>query len=98
MIDNNDEIEVLALTDEDGNEVEFEFIGTVKLDGQEYYALVPLEDNDEGAYVILRAEDAGNGDVNLVTIEDDDEYDRVADLVEDEYFSEIDYDDLKGNE
>ena len=44
------------------------------------------------------AEDAGNGDVNLVSIEDDDEYDRVADLVEDEFFSEIDYDDMKGNE
>ncbi len=98
MIDNFDEIEVLTLTDEDGKEVEFEFIGTVKLDGKEYYALVPFEDNDEGAYVVLRAEDAGDGDINLVTIEDDDEYDRVADLVEDEFFSEIDYDDMKGNE
>ena len=97
MIDNFDEIEVLTLTDEDGKEVEFEFIGTVKLDGKEYYALVPFEDNEEGAYVVLRAEDAGNGDINLVTIEDDDEYDRVADLVEDEFFSEIDYDTVLDN-
>ncbi len=92
MVDNNNEMEVLALTDEDGSVVEFEFIGTVELDGNEYYALVPLEDNDEGAYIILRAEDAGDGEMNLVTIDDDDEYDRVADLVEDEYFSDIDYD------
>lgn len=98
MFENKDGFEVLALTDEDGSEIEFEFIGTVELDGNEYYALIPLEDNDEGAYVILRAEDAGDGDVNLVTIEDDDEYDRVADLVEDEYFSEIDYDGIGGNE
>ena len=28
MVDNNNEIEVLALTDEDGSVVEFEFIGT----------------------------------------------------------------------
>jgi uncharacterized protein YrzB (UPF0473 family) len=97
MVDNNNEIEVLALTDEDGSVVEFEFIGTVELDGKEYYALVPLEDNDEGAYIILRAEDAEDGDVNLVTIDDDDEYDRVADLVEDEYFSEIDYDDMSND-
>lgn len=97
MVDNNNEMEVLALTDEDGSIVEFEFIGTVELDGKEYYALIPLEDNDEGAYIILRAEDAEGGDVNLVTIDDDDEYDRVADLVEDEYFSEIDYDDMSND-
>ena len=29
MIDNFDEIEVLTLTDEDGKEVEFEFIGKI---------------------------------------------------------------------
>lgn len=95
---NNNDREILSLTDEDGKEIDFEYIGTVEFEGNEYYALVPLEDNDEGAYIILRAEDAGNGDVNLVSIEDDDEYDAVADLVEDEFLSEIDYDDLKGNE
>lgn len=95
---NNNDREILSLTDEDGKEIDFEYIGTVEFEGNEYYALVPLEDNDEGAYIILRAEDAGNGDVNLVSIEDDDEYDAVADLVEDEFLSEIDYDDFKGNE
>ena len=100
MADNN-EIQVLSLTDEDGAVVEFEYIGTVELDGKVYYALIPLEDNAEGAYIILRAEPVKGGeegDVDLVTIDDDDEYDKVADLVEDEFFSEIDYDDLKGNE
>lgn len=100
MADNN-EIQVLSLTDEDGAVVEFEYIGTVELDGKVYYALIPLEDNAEGAYIILRAEPVvggEEGDVDLVTIDDDDEYDKVADLVEDEFFSEIDYDDLKGNE
>ncbi len=96
MVDNNNEMEILELTDEDGSVVEFEFIGTVEFEGKEYYALVPLEDNDEGAYIILRAEEAEDGDVNLVTIDDDDEYDSVADLVEDKYLSEIDYDDMAG--
>lgn len=97
MADNN-EMEIIQLTDEDGSVIDFEFLGTVEFNGNEYYALVPLQDNEEGAYVILRAEDAGNGEVNLVTIEDDEEYDQVADLIEDELFSEIDYDDMSGNE
>ena len=97
MVVNFDEIEVLTLTDEDGKDVEFEFIGTVTLDGKEYYALVPFEDNDEGAYVILRAEDAGNGDVNLVSIEDDDEYEIAADAF-DEWMDEQDFDDMYGED
>ena len=48
MIDNNDEIEVLTLTDEDGKDVEFEYIGTVNFKGKDYYALIPLADNDAG--------------------------------------------------
>ena len=101
MVDNNNEMDVITLTDEDGSPVDFEYIGTVTLDGNEYFALVPLADNDEGAYIILRAEpaeDGEEGDLNLVTIDDDEEYDRVADLVEDTFLSEIDYDDLSGNE
>lgn len=97
MNDNNDR-EIISLTDEDGSLLDFELIGTVEADGKEYYALIPLDDNEEGAYVILRSEDAGDGDVNLVTIEDDEEYDYVADLVEDEYFSDIDYDELGSGE
>ena len=100
MADNN-EMQVLVLTDENGADVEFGYIGKVTLDGKEYYALIPLEDNPEGAYIILRAEPVEGGeegDADLVPIDDDEEYDKVADLVEDEFFSEIDYDDLKGNE
>ena len=54
--------------------------------------------NDDESYVILRAEDAEDGDTNLVTIDDDEEYDYVADLIEDEFFSEIDYDELENDE
>ncbi|MGN1095605.1 MAG: DUF1292 domain-containing protein [Eubacteriales bacterium] len=90
--------EIITLTDEDGSLIDFELIGTVESDGKEYYALIPLDDNEDGSYVILRAEDAGAGDTNLVTIDDDEEYDYIADLVEDEFFSEIDYDEIDGEE
>ncbi len=100
MNDNNfeNDREILALTDEDGSEINFEFIGAVTYNGNEYYALIPLEDNDDESYVILRAEEAEDGDINLLTIEDDEEYDAVADMVEDEFFSEIDYDELADKE
>lgn len=82
--------EFYTLTDEDGNESQFELIGSVEMDGGVYYALVPQEDSDE--YVILKLTQDENGEDILITIEDDDEFDRVADYFEDELFDEVDYD------
>lgn len=85
------EQEVFTLTDEEGNESDFEFIGRIELDGNAYVALIPV-DGDEEEYVILKIEKDESGDEVLITIEDDDEFDRVADTFEDEFMSEIDYD------
>lgn len=84
--------EIYTLTDDDGNETQFELLGSHELDGVTYLALVPIDNNDEGEYVILKMEEDENGEESLVTIEDDDEFDRVADIFDDELFSDIDYD------
>ena len=62
-----------------------------------YLALEPVAENPEGEYVILKMEKDGEEDI-LVTIDDDDEFDRVADYFEDELFSEISYDDMDADE
>ncbi len=84
---------VVTLTDDDGKEYQFEILAEKEIDGVVYYAMYPLEDNEKGEYVIMKVEsDNGEDDVSLVTIDDDDEYERVADIIEDEFFSEIDID------
>ncbi len=85
------EQEVFTLTDEEGNESDFEFIGKIELDGNTYVALIPVEGKDE-EYVILKIVKDESGDEILVTIEDDDEFDKAADAFEDEFMSEIDLD------
>ena len=83
--------DIYTLTDETGKESEFELIGSCEFEGKTYLALIPVEDGmDE--YVILRLEADEKGEEILVTIEDDDEFDRVADYFEDELFDTIDYD------
>lgn len=84
--------EIFTLTDEDGNESEFELIGSHECDGSTYLALVPLEDNDNGEYVILKTKKDEDGEEILVTIDDDDEFDRIADIFDDMLFDELDYD------
>ncbi|MCQ2385373.1 MAG: DUF1292 domain-containing protein [Clostridia bacterium] len=83
---------VYTLTDvETGEEEEFELLGQAELDGNTYMAFIPVN-NEKEEYVILKAVPGEDGETDLVDIEDDEEFDRVADYFEDEYFSEIDYD------
>ena len=84
--------EIYTLTDEDGNDEEFELIGKYMENGVTYNALIPADESKQnGEYIILRREVDENGDIYLATIEDDDEFDRIADIFDDS-FSEFDYD------
>jgi len=90
--------EIYTLTDEDGNETQFELIGSKDIDGITYLALVPIGENDEEEYVILKMEKDEDGEDILVTITDDDEFDNVADIFDDELFGNIDYDEELGED
>ncbi|MDD6799534.1 MAG: DUF1292 domain-containing protein [Firmicutes bacterium] len=89
--------EIYTLTDDEGNENQFELIGSREIDGNTYLALVPIDGNDD-EYVILKADIDDNGEEILVTIDDDDEFDRVADYFDDELFGEVDYDEEEDEE
>ena len=83
--------EIFTLTDEEGNENEFALLGSTEIDGVTYLALEPVDENPDGEYVILKIEKDGDEEI-LVTIDDDEEFYRVADCFEDELFGEVDYD------
>ena len=80
----------VTLTDEEGVEREFDIIGTLELDGNEYFALIAV-DGDEDEYIVLKAV-VEDGEEVLITIDDDDEFDRVADAFDNEMMEEIDLD------
>ena len=88
--------EIFTLTDEDGNDTEFELIASQDIDGITYVALVPYvegnKDAEEQEYVILKLEVNEDGEELFVTIDDDEEFERVAEIFEDMLFEEIDYD------
>ena len=92
----DEQVERFTLTDEEGNEIEFELIGSGEVDGVMYYAMIPAEeaedeDRDTFEYVILKSEVDEDGDESLFTIDDDEEFDRVADFFDD-MFSTVDFD------
>ena len=95
-IEENEEYdpEIYTLTDEDGKELNFALLGTLEHEGSVYKALIPVDENGEeesSEYVILKYTVDENGEELLETIEDDEEFDRIADIFDDE-FSDIFYD------
>ena len=88
MTDEYKDENIMTLTDEDGKECNFEVMAEKEIEGITYYALLPLEDNENGEYVLLKLEKDEDGEDILVSVDDD----RVSDIFEDEFFSDIDYD------
>ncbi len=88
--------EYYTLTDEDGNEYKFEMIGRCELGGNVYYAFTPLDegnnDDEFSEYTILKEVVNTAGETEWVSIDDDDEFDDVADYFDDLFSQEIDYD------
>lgn len=92
---NEYEEEILILTDEEGNEMNFALLSSLEYEGSEYRALIPVDEegnetSDE--YVILKIATDENGEQVLETIEDDEEFDRIADIFDDQ-LSDVFYDD-----
>ncbi|MFD2169232.1 DUF1292 domain-containing protein [Tumebacillus lipolyticus] len=67
----------ITLTDEEGGEHEFEVLEMLEVEEQMYAILQPIDAQDEEA-VILRLEKDQDGSDLLAYIEDDAEWDRVA--------------------
>ena len=73
----------VTLLDEEGNELEYEMIDAVEIDGQQYVALLPVLQGDsaeileeEYQAVILKIENEDGEDM-LVSIDDEDEFNTV---------------------
>lgn len=67
---NEEEISILELTDEDGNEVEFELIDSVDYEGKEYLILLPPEE-EASEVVILEVEPHADGSESYLTVNDE---------------------------
>lgn len=76
---------LITLTDDDGKEIELEYVDALEYQGKTYMAFFPVveegadEEDEEYGLVILRSE-TENGEDFLVTVDDEQELDTVYDL------------------
>ena len=80
--------DIITLEDDDGKEYTFEVLDRIETDEARYIALLPVYDKpeemlqDSGELVILKVAEE-NGEECFVDIEDDAEYDMIADAFTD---------------
>lgn len=76
--------DLVTLSDDEGNEYTFEILDAIEDDNSRYLALLPVYDDpkkildDSGELVIVKVEEE-NGEEFFSEIENDDEYEMVAD-------------------
>ena len=91
----------VTLTLDDGSEVECVVLTIFEAGDRDYIALLPTEgaEAEEGEVYLYRYEEDEDGNPSLDNIEDDDEYEVVADafdeLLDDQEFDEIVGEDAK---
>ncbi len=71
---------IIVLTDEDGNDVEFEFLDNVEYEGNLYVVMIPVEDEDAGVVIMLLEEGETEEEDSLLTVTDEDVVEAVYEI------------------
>lgn len=87
---------IVQLYDEDGNEVNFEFLDLVELDDEQYVVLLPMTvegEEEEGEVVILKLEDSEEDDEkeSYVSIDDEEILNKVFEIFKEKFKDDFDF-------
>lgn len=81
---------LITLTDDEGNEVEFEFLDVIEYDGDEYIVLIE-NDEDADEIVILKINALDEETEEYVSIDDEEILQTVFDMFKKKYEGDINF-------
>lgn len=85
---------IIVLNDENGEEVPFEFLDLIELEGEEYVVLLPVEEDEEaeGEVVILKVEDTEfEEEESYVSVDDEDTLNKVFEIFKEKFKDEFNF-------
>ena len=85
-----EEESILTLTDENGDELNFEYLDCIELDGTEYLVLMPEDSNE---IVILEVQPVDEENENYVGVESEDTLDAVYQIFKERYKDVLEFED-----
>ena len=93
-LDMNEELDnIITLNDENGNEVQFEFLDLIEYNEEEYVILLPVaETEDAEEVVILKVEQTeSDEEESYVGVEDEEELNAVFAIFKDKFKDEFNF-------
>ena len=84
---------IIVLNDEEGNEVNFEFLDLIEYEGEEYVVLLPTEEEDDSdEVVILKVEDTEDEETeSYVSVDDEDTLQKIFEIFKDKFKDEFNF-------
>ncbi len=96
-IEDEDLSNIIILSDENGEDVQFEFLDLIEYESEEYVVLLPVEDEaeeDDGEVVILKVEDSGNEEEeSYVSVDDEETLSAVFEIFKEKFKDEFNFTD-----
>lgn len=87
---------IVILNDEEGNEVQFEFLDLIEYNEEEYVILLPVEDEiseEPGEVVILKVESTSEDEESYVSVEDEEVINNVFEIFKEKFKDEFNFTD-----
>lgn len=79
-----EEMNILTLTDEHGNDIDFEYLDVIEYQGKEYMFLMPVEE-ESAEIVILEIEPVDEENENYLAVEDEQILQAVYEIFKERY-------------
>ena len=87
-----EEVSILTLTDENGQDVEFEYLDCLEYQGTEYLVLSPADD-ESGEIIILEIQPVDEENENYLAVEDEAVLDAVFAIFKEKYQGILEFED-----
>ena len=87
-----EEVSILTLTDENGADVEFEYLDCIEYQGKEYLILLPVAE-EEAEIVILEVEPVDEENENYLAVTDDAVLDAVYAIFNEKFQDVLEFED-----
>jgi len=84
---------IIVLNDEEGNEVQFEFLDLIEYEEEEYVVLLPVEEEEDSEeVVILKVEDTDSDEEeSYVSVDDEETLNKVFEIFKEKFKDEFNF-------
>ena len=84
-------VEVLVLSDDEGNEVEYECLTSIEYEGKNYVVLLSFDEEEDQVLILEETPVEDSEDAEYSSVDDDDILEAVFDIFKEEFADEFNF-------